>query len=382
MDLWARLLQEDDEQSEQSAQSARKGGAEAPKPTTVDRHSDSSDSDSDSDGTDNNNNNDDQNPDQDSDSNSSSSAGSLSDSDEDFFRVPVPMALQRTLNLLPDRKRSAPVTPPPEALKPLQPEPEAEATQVPDGPRLLPQKSSSMSRPSRPASLHVQSPFGRRQRFSMLSTQSPVIEEFRTSSSGRSSPALSSFALRHSASVRRPPPAPGSTASYRPERQSLLSLSSNGETILSGIRSDPGFTSDMRSLVLSEADHDEHAGPERSTRVLKIWDSVARCLEEISTSLDPSPATDAPVPQSATFPPHFPSAASVASRRRPSEFRPFTTDEMVDRLASAVSPGESSPDQQQFEYSCPFRKRNPARFNVRDYERCATTPLGSLAEVR
>lgn len=29
-------------------------------------------------------------------------------------------------------------------------------------------------------------------------------------------------------------------------------------------------------------------------------------------------------------------------------------------------------------YSCPFRKRNPARFNIRDHESCALAPFGSI----
>jgi hypothetical protein len=35
-----------------------------------------------------------------------------------------------------------------------------------------------------------------------------------------------------------------------------------------------------------------------------------------------------------------------------------------------------------FSYSCPFRKRNPARFNVRDYERCATSPFYSVSDIK
>ncbi|KXX74658.1 hypothetical protein MMYC01_209264 [Madurella mycetomatis] len=39
-------------------------------------------------------------------------------------------------------------------------------------------------------------------------------------------------------------------------------------------------------------------------------------------------------------------------------------------------------DGPRIQYPCPFRKRNPVRFNVRDHERCAKGPFGSMSELR
>ncbi|GAB1315536.1 C2H2-type domain-containing protein [Madurella fahalii] len=39
-------------------------------------------------------------------------------------------------------------------------------------------------------------------------------------------------------------------------------------------------------------------------------------------------------------------------------------------------------DGPRIQYPCPFRKRNPVRFNVRDHERCAKAPFGSMSELR
>lgn len=42
--------------------------------------------------------------------------------------------------------------------------------------------------------------------------------------------------------------------------------------------------------------------------------------------------------------------------------------------------GSSAPSKS-IRYSCPFRKRNPLRFNIRDYPLCATQPLKSIEDV-
>ena len=33
-------------------------------------------------------------------------------------------------------------------------------------------------------------------------------------------------------------------------------------------------------------------------------------------------------------------------------------------------------------YPCPFRKRNPARFNIRDHEGCARAPFDSILRLK
>lgn len=44
--------------------------------------------------------------------------------------------------------------------------------------------------------------------------------------------------------------------------------------------------------------------------------------------------------------------------------------------------GGSVDDGPRIQYPCPFRKRNPVRFNIRDHERCAKGPFGSMSELR
>lgn len=47
------------------------------------------------------------------------------------------------------------------------------------------------------------------------------------------------------------------------------------------------------------------------------------------------------------------------------------------KLRSSVEPPASAS-----KYSCPFRRRNPVKFNVRDYQSCAVQPLSDISQVK
>jgi hypothetical protein len=68
------------------------------------------------------------------------------------------------------------------------------------------------------------------------------------------------------------------------------------------------------------------------------------------------------------------SAEEAASREHLS-FE-WETETLMDTASNSV---EDSPRTQ---YPCPFRKRNPVRFNVRDHGRCANAPFNSMYELR
>jgi hypothetical protein len=120
---------------------------------------------------------------------------------------------------------------------------------------------------------------------------------------------------------------------------------------------------------------------ERSDKILRTWDTVSRCFGEISSAVN---ATSY-------------SAREANGRMHDKEYRQSTshsrqsweweTETLVDPAscsidrdsfgrASSTRPGNSSL------YPCPFRKRNPVRFNVRDHERCAKAPFGTIQELR
>jgi len=128
----------------------------------------------------------------------------------------------------------------------------------------------------------------------------------------------------------------------------------------------------------------------RSSRAVRVWDAVARCLEEIDAS-DSSPSTSPALPimfneESACLSPR-PTGASPARR---------LTRKSVARLSAVGAPeGIQLPLKEPTEmppsppmsrpqtlFPCPFRKRNPARFNIRDHDTCATAQFKSILEIR
>lgn len=63
----------------------------------------------------------------------------------------------------------------------------------------------------------------------------------------------------------------------------------------------------------------------------------------------------------------------ISCHRQSSEWE---TETLMDTASSSLDDGPRT------QYPCPFRKRNPVRFNVRVYERCARAPFSSMTELK
>lgn len=92
---------------------------------------------------------------------------------------------------------------------------------------------------------------------------------------------------------------------------------------------------------------------EMASRVLQIWEAMAKGLDELSRSTDGCQPTGAVRPQKYAEPPTDLSGLMI-----------------------------SAPQESVVRYPCPFRKRNPARFNIRDHESCAKAPFNSMVDLR
>lgn len=103
----------------------------------------------------------------------------------------------------------------------------------------------------------------------------------------------------------------------------------------------------------------------RSIRAVKIWEAVATCLEEISGVQLEAGRDEGEDPRTGSRFGEEGSGMEGASSKGANS-RASTT--MTRDAASA--------------YPCPFRKRNPARFNVREHERCARAAFGTVGELR
>lgn len=84
---------------------------------------------------------------------------------------------------------------------------------------------------------------------------------------------------------------------------------------------------------------------------------------------------------------------SVPPSRRPSEDDddPFPYDKLArqDTIIRRASPSndlraglDAVVEPSSSEYPCPFRRRNPVLFNVRDHEQCAQRPFSDMTELR
>ncbi|KAK3952826.1 hypothetical protein QBC32DRAFT_211678 [Pseudoneurospora amorphoporcata] len=262
--------------------------------------------------------------------------------------------------------------------------------------------STNMDRPTRPPSLDVQ--LSRQQkRLSLLGRPSPAYSEATSARSSLVSP------------TQRNPPTPSSSSSRLlpglglPEHpQQRYTYQSSGGLRTSTISEDAPsgceLAYEISAAILKETE--ENATAEQPSTTLKIWGAVARCLEEITVSLGPpnpsAPAVSAPpsiacAPQLRATPSTrrmSNSVQSVGSRR--TSYDVGARNDLQSRhrrVMSSSSIRSGRPDrgleatyamdeQGVKEYSCPFRVRNPVRFNIRDHEVCAMTSFESLADLR
>ncbi|KAK4159964.1 hypothetical protein QBC43DRAFT_326181 [Cladorrhinum sp. PSN259] len=119
-----------------------------------------------------------------------------------------------------------------------------------------------------------------------------------------------------------------------------------------------------RAKVSDGAPKEQHVtNPETVARILKIWEAMARCSEELSMS--PNGSFDPPVQHQ--------TPRTVEPVQKPE-------DGCIASCKSGFMP--SSPQDSGVRYPCPFRKRNPARFNIRDHEFCTRIRFTSMSDLR
>lgn len=123
---------------------------------------------------------------------------------------------------------------------------------------------------------------------------------------------------------------------------------------------------------------------ESTNSALDIWHAVSRCLAEITNSIEATSSRGQQEDKSSSTSWRHSGFRASRSYQRPQSFE-WETDT---RIGSSVV-GTTAPFTQPFtqpwnqpSFPCPFRKRNPVRFNVRNHERCAKAPFSSLSELR
>ena len=118
--------------------------------------------------------------------------------------------------------------------------------------------------------------------------------------------------------------------------------------------------------------------PERISGDNTKLDAVADVLDDVSNPTQPASsegtrvATHSWTPHAS--PHHRPRHMSSSTARRSSEWE---TETLLDQ-----SRGSLDSEMALYMYPCPFRKRNPARFNVRDHEGCARAPFDSILRLK
>jgi hypothetical protein len=99
---------------------------------------------------------------------------------------------------------------------------------------------------------------------------------------------------------------------------------------------------------------------------LDVWHAMARFLDEVSTTVGTAQQEDRSIPPGKPASDCWANSQPSTHARQSSEWE---TETLMDHYATAS-------------YPCPFRKRNPARFNVREHKRCAMAPFGSILELK
>jgi len=141
-----------------------------------------------------------------------------------------------------------------------------------------------------------------------------------------------------------------------------------------------------------------------ATVPLKVWDAVVRCLEDVSVAVDGDSAGRSPGKEahkaaagagnSAASTPGHSGSGDSTSRKRNSRQAGYSDgdgsgdgaaeDEGGDDGAVHEEAQRKKPkvEPEQSAFSCPFRKRNPLRFNIRDHEHCCRKPIIGVPELK
>ncbi|EAA30973.2 hypothetical protein NCU05648 [Neurospora crassa OR74A] len=262
--------------------------------------------------------------------------------------------------------------------------------------------STNMYRATRPPSLDVQLS-RQKKRLSLLGRPSPAYGEATSARSSLASPTQRNHPVRNSSSSRL---LPGLGLPDYPRQRYTYHASGGLRTspISEDAPSGGELASEISAAILKETE--ENAAAEQPSTTLKIWGAVARCLEEITVSLGP-PNSNAPAvsaPPSIAYAPQLRatpsirrmsnSVQSVGSRR--TSYDVGARNDLPSRHRRVISSSSIRSGRQERDleatyamdgqgmegYSCPFRVRNPVRFNIRDHEVCAMTSFESLADLR
>lgn len=145
-------------------------------------------------------------------------------------------------------------------------------------------------------------------------------------------------------------------------------------------------------------------GGDRSSVALKVWEAVAKCLDEITqasrseTTKEPQPDSNlskappkiiSPEPKlPASNNPWPPESWGLHEKETTHDNRPAgepTRELTAEALAQLSKTGQDQPafkDTSAPKLPCPFRARNPARFNVNDRWHCAQGQWKNLFELQ
>ncbi|KAL2259277.1 hypothetical protein VTK26DRAFT_7111 [Humicola hyalothermophila] len=119
---------------------------------------------------------------------------------------------------------------------------------------------------------------------------------------------------------------------------------------------------------------------EKSDSALKAWEAVSKCFVEIAGAIEPRLLQGQRLEGE-----HRPSEWSDLEYLDPTKHRRYSSEWETDTLVDPSMSGSRTSSTRGWEqtwFPCPFRKRNPVRFNIRDHERCARGAFPSLSKVR
>ncbi|KAK2031079.1 hypothetical protein LX32DRAFT_637575 [Colletotrichum zoysiae] len=157
----------------------------------------------------------------------------------------------------------------------------------------------------------------------------------------------------------------------------------------------PPLVSRICSMILDE---EFGAGADRSSTALKVWETVVKCMDDISRLAQPAAAgrqgqrssTERRAPESRRPVESYDAAicdAGVAGVADDTTSR-ASLEAKIAELKDRPAPGHSTLSQPVSRHSrthslpCPFRLRNPIRFNVTDKWQCATGKWESLDDLQ
>ncbi|ROW13545.1 hypothetical protein VPNG_04490 [Cytospora leucostoma] len=195
-------------------------------------------------------------------------------------------------------------------------------------------------------------------------------------------------------------PPPGKRRSNLTQTTSLVDTKPHGS-----FDADPSeaLTSRIAASILQEGYGVRAAS---ATVPLKVQDAVDRCLQEVSTTVEDEhpqwalPTYHSGYPRSAIATPDFDQASDYSGSNgrngttdQPDEDSdvPFLYDQVQDRLERQGSQHHVIQRKNSMKarvldatqaYPCPFRRRNPVVFNVRDQEQCARRPFADIQELK